>query len=64
MQKVKHMAFAKPETIEETEVPYYEVVVEDRNQQLQEILRHRQLKEKQVYDQLKSSSVGVSDAAL
>jgi hypothetical protein len=64
MQKVKHMAFAKPETVEETEVPYFEVVVEDKNQHLQEIMRYRQLREKQVYDQLKSSSVSKYYSAL
>ena len=57
MQKTKHIAFAKSETVEETEVPFFEVIVEDRAQQLQDIMKFRQLRERQVYDQLKSSSV-------
>lgn len=57
MQKKSYHAFAKPETEEIMEVPYFSVVVEDKNLQLQEIQKQRLQKERQVLDSLKSSSV-------
>ena len=57
MQRSKYLAFAKPETEDETEVPYIEVVVEDKYQQLQEHHKQRQQRERQLVDQLKASSV-------
>ena len=57
MQKQKFYPYAKPDTVEEKEVPYFSVVVEDKAQQLQEINRQRLLKERQMVDSLKTSSV-------